>query len=206
MSGPHSWQAWFANSAKPLGSDTQPAPESFRSGSADPATRYPVLRRAFQQSCLATFMLQGVFQSACPPLSPFGPAKWRRQSGRAKATNMILIYPEGRVCSGECTVYAPLILRYYQCNRPVAAWPPTWPIRSCASTLERKFDRCQPSVQALKLVRITLRSGAYPRPRALGHRDPILPIHHPRDVVESLGHHRGGNCEAALYFVCRAVE
>ncbi len=57
-----------------------------------------------------------------------------------------------------------LILRYYQCNRPVAAWPPPWPIRRCASNLERKFDNCQPSVQALKLVRITLGSGANPRP------------------------------------------
>jgi hypothetical protein len=39
----------------------QPAPESFRSGSADPATRYSVLRCVFQQSCHATYVLQGVF-------------------------------------------------------------------------------------------------------------------------------------------------
>jgi hypothetical protein len=40
---------------------TQPAPESFRSGSADPSTRYTVLRCVIQQSCLATLVLLGVF-------------------------------------------------------------------------------------------------------------------------------------------------
>jgi hypothetical protein len=81
---------------------------------------------------------------------------------------------------------------------------PPWSIRSCASNLERIFDNCQPSVQALKLVRITLRSEANSRPRALRHRDPTLPIHQPSGVVESPGHHRGGNCEAALYLYLAA--
>jgi hypothetical protein len=61
-----------------------------------------------------------------------------------------------------------LILRYCRYHRPVASWPPPWPIQICASNLERKFDHCQPSVQALKQARITLGSGANPRPGSCG--------------------------------------
>jgi hypothetical protein len=145
-------------------------------------------------------MLQKVFQSACPHLSQFGAAKWRRQAGRAKATNMILIYPVGRFA------------------RANALFPHTdtkiLPMQSSSCCMARAVANPELCIEFGAEIRSlpTLRPGSQagannaqvwsePKPGALRHRDPILPIHQPSGVLESLGHHRGGNREAALYFV-----